>query len=356
MQFSIKYRPSTFASVAGQAVSCKILINSILMNRVPQALLISGLYGSGKTTLARLYAKALNCESFDTDVCCTCLSCLEMEKNTNVSVLEFDAASYGGVDDVRIFEELTKQVIIHKYRVIIIDEAHMLTKQAQAALLKIMEAPPNNVVFILVTTEPHKLQDTVRSRCMTLPLQPISTKDIEQNIKYILECEKLKFTQDFVSNLANVSGSLRDIQQVLDRIVIAAGDNTLDVELLQNVTGLITTSEYGELVDVLDQRHLKFFLEEISRWYYDGQDLQHLFEVGIPNLLRDIIMYLANIPKDEINFLTGISYESFSRNLTMTLDDVRRISNVWGTMIEMMRSTTQPRIVWVVFAVKICDL
>lgn len=206
MQFSVKYRPATFAQVVGQRVNCKILVNSILMDKVPSAILFSGVRGTGKTTLARLYARALNCENFRSagDLCGTCPSCLE-KSDTHVSIMERDATSCNGVDDVRELDGLLGQVVVHKYRVLILDECHMLSKQAQAALLKKVEEPPPRTVFILASTDPQKIEHTLRSRCLSASLRVLTSKEIADNVRMILNSEGRQYTEAFVQRLRLLS-------------------------------------------------------------------------------------------------------------------------------------------------------
>jgi len=356
VQLSVKYRPQRFAEVAGQSASVRILINSILMGRVPAALLFSGMRGVGKTTLARLYAKALNCPTFSEqqEICDQCESCVDASRGANQSILEFDAASYSGVEHVRDFEVLVKHTILHRYRILILDEVHMLSKSAQAALLKILEEPPPNTVFILVTTDPQRLEDTIRSRCLQMPLQPLSVADVASNVRSLLEREGHAAEDAFVENLALLGGgSLRDVQQVLERLMLAAQGGELSVNLLRDTVGIVSVEEYGDLADVLDQRNLPLFLKEISRWYWEGRDLVQLYIDGIPILLRDFSVYLSGLGP-EVSYLTGIPYESLSGNLTLSLEDVRRIDGLWEKSFEAMKYATYPKVVWELFATRVC--
>lgn len=358
MQSSIKYRPRRFSEVAGQDVSKRILVNSIRMGRVPTAMLFSGIRGTGKTTLARLYAKALNCPTFlqTGEPCCECPSCIDAEALSHLSILELDAASNSGVDDVRELETILAQVIPHTYRVVILDEVHMLSKSAQAALLKTIEEPPPNTVFLLVTTDPQRLEDTVRSRCLSMPLSTLSETDIARNIRFVLDQEGRGYTDEFVESLARLGGgSLRDVQQILDAMVVAAGDGPLEIDLLRESVGVISKEEYGDLADVLDQRNLRLFLEEIRRWYAEGRDLQHLFIEGIPVLIRDFGVFLAGVQEDQVKLRSGLPYRSLSCNLTLSLADVRMLSREWEITMEFMRYTSFPRIIWEMFAVKVCQ-
>ncbi len=355
MQLSVKYRPRMFAQVAGQYVSVRILQNALSFDRVPHALLFSGLRGTGKTTLARLFAKALNCENYTTDVCLTCPSCKDAEERAHLSIVEVDAASYNGVDDIRRFEQILQQVVLHKYRVLILDEVHMLSKAAQAALLKVLEEPPPRTVFLLVTTDPDKLASTVRSRCLSMPLKTISATAVAHNLRGILEAEGVPFDEACIEHLSFMGGgSLRDVQQLTEQIVLAAGGEPLTMELLTEAAGLVSTRQYGALADVLDRQDLRQFLSEIDAWYTEGWDLVALFIEGIPQLLRDFAMHLAGLTEDQVGYLSGLSSVSFTNNLSLSREDVRRIHHEWEVSVEMMRDTLHPRVIWELFAVKVC--
>lgn len=357
MQYSVKYRPATFAQVVGQQVTCRILVNSITMNRVPSAIMFSGTRGTGKTTLARLYARALNCENFlaARDLCGTCPSCREAA-DSHLSILERDAASYNGVDDVRELEGLLRQTVIHKRRVLILDECHMLSKQAQAALLKQVEEPPPQTVFLLASTDPQKVEDTLRSRCLSAPLRVLNSKEISDNAKMILSAEGRQYTEDFVQRLSLLGGgSLRDVQQILESMVLAAGDGIVDVNLLRDSVGVISKEEYGQLAEMLDRKDLRLFLENIRRWYSEGWDIQQLFIEGIPVLLRDFSMFLAGVRAEDVECLSGLSFDSFSRNLRLGLPDVERLVREWEVTVEFMKMTPNPTALWSMFAVKACE-
>jgi len=353
MQFSIKYRPQKFSEVVGQPVATRILSNSIKMGQVPAALALFGMYGCGKTTLARIYAKALNCSNFDGEPCGVCESCKNIQSGTSQCVLEYDAASHSGVDDAREFEELVSFSASGAYRVIILDECHMLTKAAQSVLLKLLEEPREKTLFVLVTTEVSKLEDTVLSRCLRVDLRPIGVPDIEKSIRHILSSEGVTFTEGFLAKLAqNSTGALRDTQQVLEQLVLQA-DGALTEETLDNALGLTPTKVYRDLAYLLNTRNVSEFLSSIRSWYVDGVDLSNLFMDGVPRIARDFILCLSDAEVGSP--YSGISLDTMRRNLTLTYKDVKSMLELWGSHWEIMKSTVFPKIVWETFAVSYCD-
>ena len=359
LSISRKYRPKTFSEVFGQSVSSKILINSILMDRVIKTMLITGIRGTGKTTLARLYGKALNCDSFsvNNDVCCNCQSCLEAQNGSHPDILEFDAASHNGVDFVRDLEVLISQKPNYKTRVIIFDEAHMFSKQAQAALLKLLEECSSHLQFILVTTNPEALIDTVRSRCLSMPLRSLTPLDVENNIKYILKSEGLRCADGFIETLSRVGGgSLRDVQQILDQCILAAGNDLLTSKYLEESVGIVSVDQYRKLAAVISRLDPKISLENVNKWYRDGTDLELLFSEGIPNLLRDFSMVLSNCYYEDMYMITGLDASLIKNKLTLSYDQVKMILDRWEDFIDMMKSSSQPKLIWELFLIQICEV
>jgi len=349
-----KYRPSKFSEVIGQNISVRIMINSILMCRV-QSMLLSGMRGVGKTTLARLYGKALNCDNFMQlgDICNGCTSCVNFSKK-HQSVMEYDAASNNSVDDIRKIESLINQVPIYKYNVVILDECHMLSKSAQNALLKALEEPNRSTIFLLVTTNPDKLIATVRSRCLSMPLRALSPVDVGIGVRRVLDGEEKDFTAPFVDSLAaRCDGSLRDTYQILEQLIIASHNSDLDISYLEESVGIISVDRYKDLAAVLCAKDLKFSLEEVERWYREGVDLQYLFLEGIPNLLRDFAVYLSGAYSKSIYYKSGISHDSLKRNLTSNLEDVSLFSNEWENIEHMMRESSNSKIMWEVYFINV---
>ncbi len=356
MQLSLKYRPRSFEEVVGQNVSVRILSNSILMQRVPKAILISGLHGSGKTSISRLYAAALNCQKFEGDLCGECPSCVDVREGSHQSVIELDAASNNGVDDIRDLEKLIAQKVLHQYRVIILDEAHALSKQAQAALLKTLEESPANNVFFLVTTDPEKLEKTVRSRCLSMPLRPLHPSDVADSIRKVLQAEGVACEDAFVDTLSLYGGgSLRDIQQLLEQMIILAGTEPLSASLLEEAVGVISSERYKELASVLINKDIRYAMDEVERWHQEGADLSLLFMQGIPNLVRDFMVYLSGSLSKGIYLYSGLPKEALVRNLTLSLDDVRKINCEWEISYPMIKSGSHTKILFETYFAKVCN-
>ncbi len=248
-----KYRSQTFDDVVGQDPIAKTLKNAIETGRVAHAYLFSGTRGVGKTTMARILAKALNCLSSDgptTTPCCKCGSCTAINTGDDIDVVEIDGASNNRVDEIR---DLRENVIYRparsRYKIYIIDEVHMLTVQAFNALLKTLEEPPEHVKFILATTEPNKVIATIQSRCQRFDFSNISPKVIAEQLKSILKKEKIKYEDDLVLPLARMAnGSMRDALSLLDRL-ISTGENPLGARLLEEFLGRPNAEKIHALVE-----------------------------------------------------------------------------------------------------------
>lgn len=356
MQSSLKYRPKTFYDVTGQQVSTQIMRNSILMNREIKAMLLSGIRGTGKTTLARLYAKALNCEKFKElgEVCGECNSCIEADKGSHPDILEFDAASNNGVDFIRDLENVFKQVSYYERRIIIFDEVHMFTGSAQAAFLKTLEEPPPNLTFILSTTEPDKLSSTIRSRCLTMPLKPLTTEEVASNLRRIIKGEGKEASEDFIQTLAlQGGGSLRDVQQILDQVMLASGEGPLDLKYLEEAIGIISVSMYKRLAPVFCSLDLRIALDQLELWYQEGIDLELLYTQGVPNLLRDFSIVLSGAYSPGLHLPTGLPVEVIREKVNLSLEYINFISNKWITHLDMMRGSNRPKVIWAMFLVSI---
>jgi DNA polymerase-3 subunit gamma/tau len=347
VQYYTKYRPTKFGQVIGQDVTVRIMVNSILMERVPKAILISGQYGCGKTTLARLYSKAINCENFRSgkDLCGVCESCVSSGR---YSVTEVDSATDSGVDDVRkILED--SNILYDGYKVIIFDECHQLSKTSQVSLLKYLEEPPEGVVVILVTTDKARVDKAISSRCMSFVINSIVEEDIEGSIIDIASKEGIEVTEDFVRCLSsNCNNSLRDAQKMLEQCSIYS-DGVLDSNILYEFYGILSLDIYKDLASILDSRNLENGLNQLTAWNKSGIDLERVFMEGVPNLLMDFRLVLEGI---NIKLKSGLDRDVISNNLELDRDVVQFELDVWKDLNEKLK-LEDINITWKLFLMKI---
>ena len=248
-----KYRPSTFSEVVGQEHILKALENSIQHNKLHQAYMFSGTRGVGKTTIARVFAKCLNCQTGDMpqpEPCNECSACMEIKAGRHIEFLEVDAASRTGVDDMReLLESVQYKPANARYKIYLIDEVHMLSKSSFNALLKTLEEPPPHVMFLMATTEVEKVPKTVLSRCLQLNLKIVPENQIQEHIKSLLDLESIKYDEESLGLIANsAQGSIRDGLTLLDQ-AIAHGNGALESDQVKALLGTIDQSYIIELVN-----------------------------------------------------------------------------------------------------------
>lgn len=286
-----KYRPKTFSDVVGQEVVVKILKNSILNNKISHAYIFSGPRGTGKTSIAKIFSKAVNClNTTDGDLCNNCENCLQ-NIDEEIDIIEIDAASNNGVDEIREIRNNVKLMPVHlKYKVYIIDEVHMLSTSAFNALLKTLEEPPKHVIFILATTEFNKIPATVISRCQKFDFKKITNKQIEDRLKYILEQEKKSLNGEVISLIAKLSdGGLRDAINMLDQVISLEKEN-VTVDDVYNLIGDISEKNIIILLENIVSGNIKETLKNISKYYEEGKNFINICE-RLQLLIRNIIIF-----------------------------------------------------------------
>ena len=279
-----KYRPRTFQDMVGQDSVTIALGNAIKLGREPHGVVFSGVRGVGKTTTARLYAKALNCQNGPTDQPCNnCDSCLLINEGRHEDVLEIDGASNTGVDDIRQLQEtINYSPQRSAFKVYIIDEVHMLSQSAFNALLKTLEEPPSHVVFVFATTEIHKVPDTIQSRCQVYHLQKLNVPTIADRIKTILDVEKIAFEEKAIYIVAREGhGSMRDALTFLDQ-AITMGEGRITVESLHELTKNVSSLPYIEFLDALVSKNAKEVVLKLQDW--ENQGIQ--FYEGLEEVLK----------------------------------------------------------------------
>lgn len=286
-----KYRPKTFSDVVGQEVVVKILKNSILNNKISHAYIFSGPRGTGKTSIAKIFSKAVNClNTTDGDLCNNCENCLQ-NIDEEIDIIEIDAASNNGVDEIREIRNNVKLMPVHlKYKVYIIDEVHMLSTSAFNALLKTLEEPPKHVIFILATTEFNKIPATVISRCQKFDFKKITNKQIEDRLKYILEQEKKSLNGEVISLIAKLSdGGLRDAINMLDQVISLEKEN-ITVDDVYNLIGDISEKNIIILLENIVSGNIKETLKNINKYYEEGKNFINICE-RLQLLIRNIIIF-----------------------------------------------------------------
>lgn len=286
-----KYRPKTFSDVVGQEVVIKILKNSILNNKISHAYIFSGPRGTGKTSIAKIFSKAVNClNTTDGDLCNNCENCLQ-NIDEEIDIIEIDAASNNGVDEIREIRNNVKLMPVHlKYKVYIIDEVHMLSTSAFNALLKTLEEPPKHVIFILATTEFNKIPATVISRCQKFDFKKITNKQIEDRLKYILEQEKKSLNGEVISLIAKLSdGGLRDAINMLDQVISLEKEN-VTVDDVYNLIGDISEKNIIILLENIVSGNIKETLKNINKYYEEGKNFINICE-RLQLLIRNIIIF-----------------------------------------------------------------
>ena len=285
-----KWRPKTFADVTGQDHITETLRKQVAEGRTSHAYLFTGTRGTGKTTCAKILAKAVNCEHpVDGNPCCACPSCLGIENGSFLDVLELDAASNNGVDQVRALrDEAIYSPARVKKRVYIIDEVHMLSISAFNALLKILEEPPEHLMFILATTELHKVPATILSRCQRFSFRRIQPKDIEARLQYVARQESIPLTEsgaELLSRLAD--GALRDALSLLDQCAAAGGN--LDAQAVLDTLGLAGGLRTVKLLETVLQRDAQAALLQLNELYQGGKDIGAVLG-ELSTLVRDLLL------------------------------------------------------------------
>ena len=329
------YRPSIFDEVVGQEYIVKILKNTIKNKRIAHAYLFAGPRGTGKTTIAKLFAKAINCEDFNEEACDNCPSCLAFKENNHPDIIELDAASNNSVDDIReIIEQVPYSPIVGKYKVYIIDEVHMLSSSAFNALLKTLEEPPAHVVFILATTDPQKIIPTVLSRCQRYNFSKISNLNMEKKMVEILNKEHLQYEDKALDEVAMLAeGGMRDALSILEQILSYNNDGIF-LEDVQRIFGLSTKEEKVELL-IKIHNDLTGSINLLRQMYDSGIDPKRLC-VDLLEIIKESLIYsddqnetlLNKLSKfDCMNILDVVSVNDLLSDITYLEEALNKARN-----------------------------
>ncbi len=352
-----KYRPGTFDDVIGQSHVVQTLMNSIATKRIAHAFLFSGTRGVGKTTVARILAKALNCEQGPTGTPCnTCANCQEITQGTSVDVVEIDGASNTSVDDVREIRENVKFTPFRgQYRVYIIDEVHMLSNSAFNALLKTLEEPPAHVVFIFATTEIHKIPATILSRCQHYNFRRISKAEIVQRLRHVADQDGLTIEDRSLLALARASeGSMRDGLSLLDQI-IAFGGNTIRHEDLEALLGAVPQERIRAMIEAVIQQDSAKALQVIAALLDQGHDVR-AYCADLVEYVRNLLVAAVVPSGPELRSLIEATEEDlaqFARDAQrFTVEQLQELFRMYAAAEDSLRVSAHPRFVLETAAVR----
>ena len=324
------YRPQTFEEVAGQKHIIRTLRNALANNKIAHAYLFCGPRGTGKTTMAKLFAKALNCEEGIGHQCNKCSNCVEITEGSHPDVIEIDAASNNGVEQVRdLIDKVNYLPIKGKYKVYIIDEVHMMTDNAFNALLKTLEEPPAHVIFILATTEPHNIIPTILSRCQRYDFTKVSDTDIESRMMTILEKEGVQYDKAAVRAIISLAdGGMRDALSILDQI-LAYSNNTLSVDDVYSVFGLISLKEKIALIQDVNNGDVSASLEKLKAFCEGGIDIARLTQ-DILEILKDVLIYKKTKQPTELSVLREDDAKLLADEI-----HIRKLHEMIGTFLKL---------------------
>ena len=310
-----KYRPQNFNEVVGQKIIVKTLINAIKTNKISHAYLFAGPRGTGKTSIAKIFAKTINCKNLNNVTPCeNCDSCLSFNSKKDIDMIEIDAASNNGVDEIRNLKNSVNFVPNNsKYKVYIIDEVHMLSTSAFNALLKTLEEPPEFVIFILATTELYKVPETIISRCQNFEFRRISISDMSSRLLQICEKENILIDNDAINEISKISnGGMRDAIGLLDQLS-AYTTKKITIDDINDVCGFISNEHLFEMMNLIIDNNLDKVLTKINKYNDEGKDLTIILK-KIAEQLKNVLIYInASDYFDDKNLIE--KYEYFANKI-----------------------------------------
>ena len=351
------YRPKNFSDVVGQEHIVRTLKNQIENNNVGHAYLFCGTRGTGKTSTAKIFSRAVNCTNLHNDEPCNeCENCREILEDKTMDVVEIDAASNNSVDDIRELRENVKySPAKSKYKVYIIDEVHMLSQGAFNALLKTLEEPPSYVIFILATTEPHKIPATILSRCQRFDFKRVSSKDIADRMSYICEKENIQAEDKALSLIArNSQGALRDALSILDQCISFEG-HTIRYNDVIELLGSVNIEQLFDLAESIIKEDTRKSLQILNDFIIWGKDVRNLVNDLIDHFRNLMVCKISN-DLDEIISLPEETIDLLKKQAeTIDTNNLIRVLNILSEAQDGMKSSSNPRVLMEVTMMKIAQ-
>lgn len=314
------YRPDNFEEMAGQKHIVKTLNNAIERNQIAHAYLFCGPRGTGKTSSAKIFAKAINCEAEGNKPCGVCPNCIAASNGTHSDIIEIDAASNNGVEEARnLIEKVKYAPLLGKYKIYIIDEVHMMSTGAFNALLKTIEEPPAHVIFILATTEPHKVIATIISRCQRFDFSKISKQEIVKALESVVNQEQIKVETKVLETIAVLAdGGMRDALSILDQCR-SYSPSVITLQDVRDIYGVVSTQEVCDIVEYIKAKKIKILMDEIEKLDSSGADIKRL-TMDLVEVIKESIVY--DYAKDE-SMLSTINIEQVIKLKENTTTSVR---------------------------------
>ena len=341
-----KYRPQSFADLTGQEHISRTLGNALDQRRLHHAYLFSGVRGTGKTTTARILAKGLNCHTGVTSrPCLQCPSCVEIASGSSLDVLEIDAASNTGVDNVRdvIINNIAIRPARDNYKVFVIDEVHMLSTSAFNALLKTLEEPPPHVTFIMATTELHKVPDTILSRCQQFEFRQIPTEKIFRRLREIADGEGVKISDSALREIARAgAGSLRDAQSAFDQVIAFGGDQIAEDDVT-TALGLVSAATLGRFVEAIAGQKTSEILNLVEEVFVRGYDLRN-FTRELTAYLRHLLVIKSGIDRSDLLGVTDVEVDRLRQlSSSFSEEDLVRLFHLLAETEKEIKDSPHPR-------------
>ena len=346
-----KYRSQTFSQLVGQEVVAKTLKQAVEQEKISHAYLFSGPRGTGKTSVAKIFAKAMNCPNqVDGEPCNNCYICQAVTEGSLEDVIEMDAASNNGVDEIReIRDKSTYAPSLARYKVYIIDEVHMLSTGAFNALLKTLEEPTQNVVFILATTELHKIPATILSRVQRFEFKSIRTQDITAHIHHILEKENISSEPDAVEIIARrAEGGMRDALSILDQALSLTQGNELTTAISEEITGTISLSALDDYVAALSQQDVSKALDSLNLLFENGKSMTRF--------VTDLLQYLRDLLVVQTGGENTHHSPVFMDNLALSQESLFEMIQIATVSLADMKASLQPKIYAEMMTIRLAEI